>query len=54
MKLAAIVLSYKQSYISGKKFEDVDLSEKEWVDYDEKNQTSVGVYELEWNFIKVK
>lgn len=40
--------------LTGKKFEDVDLSEKEWVDYDEKNQTSVGVYELEWQFIKVK
>ncbi|XP_063384384.1 UPF0587 protein GA18326 [Cydia fagiglandana] len=39
---------------NGKKFEDVDLTEKEWVDYDEKNQTSVGVYELEWQFLKVK
>ncbi|CAH0663490.1 unnamed protein product, partial [Chilo suppressalis] len=39
---------------NGKKFNDVDLSEKEWADYDEKNQTSVGVYELEWQFIKVK
>ncbi|CAH4035027.1 unnamed protein product [Pieris brassicae] len=39
---------------NGKKFEEVDLSEKEWAEYDEKNQNSVGVYELEWNFIKVK
>ncbi|CAF4952560.1 unnamed protein product [Pieris macdunnoughi] len=39
---------------NGKKFEEVDLSEKEWAEYDEKNQNSVGVYELEWNFVKVK
>ncbi|CAG4938159.1 unnamed protein product [Parnassius apollo] len=38
----------------GKTFEDIDLSEKEWADYDEKNQTAVGVYDLEWQFVKVK
>ncbi|PZC72203.1 UPF0587 protein GA18326 [Helicoverpa armigera] len=38
----------------GKTFEDVDLTEKEWADYDDKNQNSVGVYELEWQFVKVK
>lgn len=49
-----IVLYYVNIYVLGKTFEDVDLTEKEWVDYDEKNQTSVGVYELEWQFVKVK
>lgn len=39
---------------SGKIFENVDLSEKEWVEYDEKAQNSVGIYELESNFISVK
>ncbi|XP_050302298.1 CXXC motif containing zinc binding protein [Anthonomus grandis grandis] len=32
---------------SSKIFSDVDLSEKEWVEYDEKIQDSVGVYDLE-------
>lgn len=35
-------------------FQDVDLSEKEWVEYDDKISQSVGVYELESQFIKVK
>lgn len=39
---------------SNKVFEDVDLSEKEWVEYDEKIQQSVGIYEFESQFIKVK
>lgn len=38
---------------SGRKF-DVDLSEKEWVDYDDKINQSVGVYEFESQFVKVK
>lgn len=38
---------------SRKKF-DVDLSEKEWVDYDDKIKESVGVYEFEYEFVKVK
>ncbi|XP_030756664.1 UPF0587 protein CG4646 [Sitophilus oryzae] len=32
---------------SGKIFTDVDLKEKEWVEYDEKIQQSVGIYEFE-------
>lgn len=32
---------------SGTKFDDVDLSEGEWVEYDEKLGDSVGIYELE-------
>ncbi|KAK9729442.1 CXXC motif containing zinc binding protein, eukaryotic [Popillia japonica] len=37
---------------SGKKFNDVDLSEKEWVEYDDKLKQSVGIYEFESQFIK--
>ncbi|CAF0713683.1 unnamed protein product [Brachionus calyciflorus] len=37
---------------SGTKFE-VDLKEKEWADYDEKSKSSVGIYELEHQFVKV-
>ena len=32
---------------TGKKFGDVDLSEGEWVEYDEKLGESVGIYELQ-------
>lgn len=39
---------------SGAVFSNVDLSEKEWVDYDERQKESVGVYELESQFVKVK
>lgn len=39
---------------SGTVFDDVDLSEKEWVDYDDKINQSVGIYELESQFIKIK
>lgn len=35
---------------SGKMFENVDLSEKEWVEYDEKSKNSVGIYEFEHKF----
>lgn len=38
---------------SGRKF-DVDLSDKEWVEYDDKINQSVGIYEFESKFIKVK
>lgn len=34
----------------GKKFEDVDLSEKEWCEYCEKSDASVGIYGLESKF----
>ncbi|KAJ2927162.1 hypothetical protein H1R20_g9909, partial [Candolleomyces eurysporus] len=36
---------------SGTKFDDVDLNEPEWVDYDEKTQLPVGVSEFksEWS-----
>ncbi|XP_077981358.1 CXXC motif containing zinc binding protein-like [Glandiceps talaboti] len=34
-------------------FFEVDLKEKEWVDYDEKAKESIGIYEVESKFIKV-
>jgi len=39
---------------SGTQFSDINLSEKEWVDYDEKSSLSVGVYELEHKFVTIK
>lgn len=38
----------------GQTFEDVDLSDDDWVEYDSKNKVSVGIYEFESNFIKLK
>lgn len=38
----------------GPKFEDVDLSEDDWVEYDTKNDVSVGIYEFKSDFIKLK
>jgi hypothetical protein len=35
---------------AGTAFEDVDLSEGDWVDFDEKGRDSVGVYGLEARF----
>lgn len=43
-----------ESAENGQKFEDVDLSEDDWADYDQKNKVSVGIYEFESNFIKMK
>lgn len=39
---------------NGLVFEDVDLSEDDWVEYDTKNKASVGVYEFESQFVKLK
>ena len=39
---------------SGAKFEDVDVSEREWMDYDEKLGESIGIYDLEWKLQAVK
>ena len=39
---------------SGATFEDVDLAEKEWADYDERSQEAVGITDLEFQFVKVK
>ena len=35
---------------SGQKFEDVDLSEGDWTEYDEKLGDSVEIMGLEWKF----
>ena len=37
---------------SGSQFNDINLEEGEWVDYDEKVATSVGIYSVEHQFIK--
>ncbi|XP_030373014.1 UPF0587 protein GA18326 [Scaptodrosophila lebanonensis] len=39
---------------NGQTFQDVDLSEDDWVEYDQKNNNSVGVYEFASKFIKLK
>ncbi|EFX81886.1 hypothetical protein DAPPUDRAFT_210830 [Daphnia pulex] len=39
---------------SGTKFSDVDLSDKEWVEYDEKAKNEVGIYEIEHQFAREK
>lgn len=39
---------------SGQIFSDVDLSDGEWVDYDEKLGESVGIMDLEHRFITHK
>nr|CAG4641329.1 EOG090X0HQJ [Eulimnadia texana] len=39
---------------TGTRFSDIDLTEKEWADYDEKGQTEVGIYELEHQFGREK
>lgn len=38
----------------GKEFENVDLSEGEWVDYCDKINKPVGVYEIEHKFERIK
>lgn len=35
-------------------FEDVNLEEKEWVDYDEKQNQPVGIYEVQHQFVIIK
>ncbi|KAI9255148.1 hypothetical protein BDA99DRAFT_442510, partial [Phascolomyces articulosus] len=39
---------------SGTKFEDIDLTEGEWVEYDEKSGEPVGISEIEVQFKKEK
>lgn len=39
---------------NGPIFEDIDLSEDDWVEYDQKNQNSIGVYEFKSQFVKLK
>lgn len=35
-------------------FEDINLEEKEWVDYDDKLNQPVGIYEVQHKFVTVK
>lgn len=35
-------------------FEDVNLEEKEWVDYDDKENQPVGIYEVKHQFVTIK
>ncbi|XP_003921594.1 CXXC motif containing zinc binding protein isoform X1 [Saimiri boliviensis] len=37
---------------SGTVFSDINLQEKDWTDYDEKAQESVGIYEVTHRFVK--
>lgn len=34
--------------------DDVDLSEDDWVEFDQKNNVSVGIYAFESQFVKLK
>jgi len=43
-----------ESAESGKKFTNIDLTENEWADYDENAQLSVGIYDLQYQFVKEK
>jgi len=35
-------------------FEDVNLEEKEWVDYDERQNQPVGIYDVQYQFVTTK
>ncbi|CAD7089504.1 unnamed protein product [Hermetia illucens] len=39
---------------NGQTFDNVDLSEDDWVEYDQKNNNSIGIYEFQSSFIKLK
>jgi hypothetical protein len=39
---------------SGQIYTDVNLSEKEWVEWDEKMKHSVGIYNIEHQFVHIK
>ncbi|XP_023716867.1 UPF0587 protein GA18326 isoform X2 [Cryptotermes secundus] len=39
---------------SGQIYTDVDLSEKEWVEWDDKMKRSVGIYNIEHQFVHIK
>lgn len=59
MYLTIIWLYFQNGWLvdgleSGMKFTDVDLSDKEWVEYDEKAKNTVGIYEVEHEFAREK
>jgi len=35
-------------------FEDINLEEKEWVDYDDRQNQPVGIYEVQHQFVTTK
>lgn len=35
---------------SGMRWEDIELTEREWVDYDEKANAAVSIMNLQWEF----
>ncbi|KAK4887751.1 hypothetical protein RN001_004022 [Aquatica leii] len=39
---------------TGKLYHDIDLSEKEWVEYDSDIKQSIGIYDFEFQFVKAK
>ena len=39
---------------TGTEFDEVDLTEKEWADYDEKSEESTLISEIEVQFVTVK
>lgn len=39
---------------NGATFQDIDLAEDDWADYDEKNKASVGISEFKSQFVKLK
>lgn len=39
---------------NGPTFDNVDLSDDDWVEYDQKNSVSIGIYSFENNFVKLK
>ena len=40
--------------LSGTEFSDVDLTEKDWADYDERSNESTVISEIEVKFVTVK
>ncbi|XP_065834813.1 CXXC motif containing zinc binding protein-like [Oscarella lobularis] len=39
---------------SGTVFSDIDLSQKDWADYDERGEQTVGIYDLEFRFVSFR
>ncbi|XP_042104193.1 CXXC motif containing zinc binding protein isoform X3 [Ovis aries] len=55
--LSSTIKSYNAGFAaegveSGTVFSDINLQEKDWTDYDEKAQESVGIYEVAHQFVK--
>ena len=54
MLRCAVQDGFRVESTSGQVFDNVDLSDGEWVDYDEKLGESVGIMELEHKFVTHK